>query len=770
MILQPFENINLNLNLDATDIAQVTSFRPIIDKITALSEDTPYGAKILAKELLNLIHSPTNIELSHTAEELKAIFEILGHLSGSLKSSCDEYIAFADPIPNKLIYSTSSLQELLASDLEILDLDDSQDYQNITNKILYYHILERFYGINTLEKEYIIESKREGFSQYYELQVDFSYVDIQYEGKLPKLDLKAIKENAYDSMDLLIKALSVVDLTKFKFEGISILHFINRDKEFILRRIQNIIKNFNLKNKKELEIEINNIFKSIIRKNDITYFFLPIFEISGFPISESEYTKESILLGQYLNFSKACNSCSIYSYLSKPIIWTYGIESDLNIDDQIFIDILKSKGITNYLGLPLFHRDRYVGFIEIYTSNNNFNKNDALKLKPYLPHFAQLSNDFVAFLKNQLNKIILENYTSIQPALQWRFNEVAVSYLGEMNNEDENSKLILEKIAFKDVYPIYGAVDIKDSTRIRNLSYKQVLIQHLSYIQELLNNLAQRDGTIVFLGFRENIEKIFNCVKDNGVEKNIVSIREFLETEIPVLLDQVRSSCVMDDDLTHLIRQIENHNAQIIEPGNDPFEKSLSTLTRAIKEEFAVLNTEIQEIFPSYFETIRTDGIEYDGYIGQSITPTITFKIEMLHQIRKKQILSMVRIIQKTKELSSELPIALRTTQLLFVHPDKISISFREDEKRFDVEGGYNIRYQIIKKRIDKALIENTKERLVQPDTIAIVFSNENITSSIVDNLNETAAMGLIEKNFEFHTLEELQGVSELRAIRVKVK
>lgn len=330
--------------------------------------------------------------------------------------------------------------------------------------------------------------------------------------------------------------------------------------------------------------------------------------------------------------------------------------------------------------------------------------------------------------------------------------------------------MILEKIAFKDVYPIYGAVDIKDSTRIRNLSYKQVLIQHLSYIQELLNNLAQRDGTIVFLGFRENIEKIFNCVKDNGVEKNIVSIREFLETEIPVLLDQVRSSCGMDDDLTHLIRQIENHNAQIIEPGNDPFEKSLSTLTRAIKEEFAVLNTEIQEIFPSYFETIRTDGIEYDGYIGQSITPTITFKIEMLHQIRKKQILSMVRIIQKTKELSSELPIALRTTQLLFVHPDKISISFREDEKRFDVEGGYNIRYQIIKKRIDKALIENTKERLVQPDTIAIVFSNENITSSIVDNLNEIAAMGLIEKNFEFHTLEELQGVSELRAIRVKVK
>ena len=208
---------------------------------------------------------------------------------------------------------------------------------------------------------------------------------------------------------------------------------------------------------------------------------------------------------------------------------------------------------------------------------------------------------------------------------------------------------------------------------------------------------------------------------------------------------------------------------QIIETGNDPFEKSLTILTRLIKEEYDHLNTEIQEIFPCYFETFRTDGIEYDGYIGQSISPTSTFKPKLLDKIRKKQILSMVSLVKKTREITKELPIPLRTTQLLFVHPDKISISFREDEKRFDVEGGYNIRYQIIKKRIDKALIENTKERLVQPDNVAIVFSNENIVSGIEKNLKEIAESGLIHPTFEYLSLEELQGVSELRAIRIKV-
>jgi hypothetical protein len=34
------------------------------------------------------------------------------------------------------------------------------------------------------------------------------------------------------------------------------------------------------------------------------------------------------------------------------------------------------------------------------------------------------------------------------------------------------------------------------------------------------------------------------------------------------------------------------------------------------------------------------------------------------------------------------------------------------DEKRFDVDGTYNARYEVVKKRIDKANIKGTKERI----------------------------------------------------------
>lgn len=85
----------------------------------------------------------------------------------------------------------------------------------------------------------------------------------------------------------------------------------------------------------------------------------------------------------------------------------------------------------------------------------------------------------------------------------------------------------------------------------------------------------------------------------------------------------------------------------------------------------------------------------------------------------------MAAISQLTHSLLPELQHELHTTQMIFVHSRPIDISFRNDERRFDVEGSYNFRYHIIKKRIDKVNVRNTNERLTQVGKIAIVYYNE---------------------------------------------
>jgi len=110
----------------------------------------------------------------------------------------------------------------------------------------------------------------------------------------------------------------------------------------------------------------------------------------------------------------------------------------------------------------------------------------------------------------------------------------------------------------------------------------------------------------------------------------------------------------------------------------------------------------------------------------------------------------------------------LRVASLILVHSNPMAIKFRMDEKQFDVDGAYNIRYEIIKKRIDKANIKNTNDRLTVPGKIAIVYSQDKDALEYIKYINFLQSRNQLGK-IEFLELEDLQGVSGLKALRVEV-
>jgi hypothetical protein len=130
---------------------------------------------------------------------------------------------------------------------------------------------------------------------------------------------------------------------------------------------------------------------------------------------------------------------------------------------------------------------------------------------------------------------------------------------------------------------------------------------------------------------------------------------------------------------------------------------------------------------------------------------------------------SMAVIAKLTNAMKQELPRKLETTQLIFVHSNTIDISFRSDEHRFDVEGAYNIRYEMIKKRIDKVKIKDTEQRLTQPGKIALVYFHPKDVEEYVSHIHYLQDQQILTDEIEFLELEELQGVTGLKAIRVKV-
>jgi hypothetical protein len=111
----------------------------------------------------------------------------------------------------------------------------------------------------------------------------------------------------------------------------------------------------------------------------------------------------------------------------------------------------------------------------------------------------------------------------------------------------------------------------------------------------------------------------------------------------------------------------------------------------------------------------------------------------------------------------------LQTTQLILAHSIPLSISFRTAERKFDVDGAYNIRYEIVKKRFDKVHTLETGERLTQPGNIAIVYSQQRELNEYLEYIEFLQNENMIVGEVEYLDLEELQGISGLKGLRIEV-
>jgi hypothetical protein len=122
-----------------------------------------------------------------------------------------------------------------------------------------------------------------------------------------------------------------------------------------------------------------------------------------------------------------------------------------------------------------------------------------------------------------------------------------------------------------------------------------------------------------------------------------------------------------------------------------------------------------------------------------------------------------------THRLKTTLPVPLDTAHLILMQNMPTAIRFRYDEKRFDVDGAYDVRYEIIKSRLDKALVKGTGERLTQPGKIAVVFSHPDDEAEIKRYISFLSGQGILTGETDELEIEDLPGVHGLRALRTTV-
>ena len=368
--------------------------------------------------------------------------------------------------------------------------------------------------------------------------------------------------------------------------------------------------------------------------------------------------------------------------------------------------------------------------------------------------------------EDRVQAIIKEQYTSIHPAVEWRFREAADQY---RQQEAAGEPASADSIVFQDVYPLYGLSDIRGSSDERNKAIQADLIEQLNLAHAVLIESQKVSPLHVVDEVSFRIAKCVTEIDEELRSGDEINVLHFLRDEVEPLFEELES---FGDTVREAIERYRNAidpELSILYSRRRQYEDSVKRINDTIGSFIDKQEDEAQKMFPHFFEMFKTDGVDYNIYIGDSLVDGRPFSRMYLRNLRLWQLMMMCGVHWEMEKLLPSLEVPLQTAHLILVQDIPLGIRFRIDEKKFDVDGAYNIRYEIVKKRIDKARINGTGERLTQPGQIAIVYSQDQEAVEYRQYIRYMQAAGYITDNLEELELENLQGVHGLKALRVTI-
>jgi hypothetical protein len=436
-----------------------------------------------------------------------------------------------------------------------------------------------------------------------------------------------------------------------------------------------------------------------------------------------------------------------------------------------FLTELAGNREGSFIISPHFEKEELLGMVEIHAPESIELGPEILgRLEPVFSYFELAFRNNITAFRDAIGTLVKEQFTSLQKVVEWKFNEVAWEYL---KGKETGAGTDLGSVHFDQVYPLYGAVDVRNSSVERNACTKRDLSEQLLMIGDAVSAM-QDQHSLALQDYLENIRfknnAFLECMKGDIHSEDEIKLNEYLEQEIKSLLRHLsRAGGPAQEHAMKYLQSVDPVHGHLFNHRRR-FDQSIGMLNTAIEHFLVREQDKIQQVFPHFFEKFRTDGIEYNIYIGETIVPRRNFDYLHLKNLRLWQLSTMVEIARLTHAMQDSLPLPLQTTQLILLYNNPIAINFRKDEKRFDVEGGANIRYEIIKKRIDKALIRDIGERLTQPGKVAIVFTQGRDIKEYEEYIHFLRNKGSLEDGVEQFELADMQGISGLKALRVTVK
>ncbi|MFH1102679.1 MAG: GAF domain-containing protein [Pseudomonadota bacterium] len=633
----------------------------------------------------------------------------------------------------------------------------------------YLFILKKFYGI-TQHLDYpiirIVEDRNTGLERHYKMNMDFRFVDVKAEREpepLSETERTQIMEHLTDP-ELLKRLLPPEN---FELCGFSIIQAVDvTEMEVISSLGRDLIHKKSILSKEGF-LKVQQRLRTLFRRPTLIADLSAIHENQILSInSGSEMTRNCIFAdSHHVHLSELRGTMYEKAIISQQIVRISDVITG-PMPEEKKASILK-EGIHSLMIAPLIYKDRTIGILGIGSQQPmDLTPLDELLVEQVQPLFSMAIKKALDDFENQIESVIKEQCTAIHPAVEWRFRKAAVDLL---ENRLRGKKTEMGPIVFKDVFPFYGISDIRGSAMERNRAIQLDLIEHLDLALHVVQQ-AQHAKPLFILGeLIGQIESRLTRIQNGLKSGDDVSILTFLREEVETHFQHFEGFGPTAAQAVNRYRSALDPKIGTVYRLRQDFEESVSILAGRLALILDQEEQKLQSVFPHYFDWHRTDGIDYLIYVGASMNENGELNTMYLKNLRLWQIRIAAMLARQSEELKSELKVPLETAHLILVQDSPMAIRFRFDEKRFDVDGAYNIRNEIIKSRIDKAVVKGSDERLTQPGKIAIVYSHPLEARETLRHIEFLKSEGYLIGEAERIDLEDLPGVHGLKAIRIRV-
>lgn len=642
--------------------------------------------------------------------------------------------------------------------------------QEILN-LAYGLILKKYMGVSSSDTSrsiYPYPDEATGLTRYMELRLDARFVDVRPNDGMPLMPESILDQHTNRIMKT-EELMNHIPLDQFIFEGLVVMRINDVTEQAVISEIKNKLLDNNAFSDAAVYPELEKYVQSLICIKDLSIGITPFFKINGHYVYSDLHNTNSIL---FRHFHSIADKDEISDYCkllfrdsSQPLL--FETLNEQNMSDVQCLQYYHREGARSLIICPLKLKNDLIGMLEIISENPGLLKPAHIgKIESALHLFTLGLEKSLDQLNYEVDKVIKKKFTAVQPAVEWKFTEVALDYIVNKHTREDAK---IERITFKDVSPLYAAIDIRNSSTERSHAIQLDIIEQLELAQHVVKKAQVNIPFPLLQEIEFKIDKFIASATDILQSEEEMSINEFMKGQVISVFNHLHATePTLKNEIEHYFSALDPQLGMLYKHRKE-YEASVTrineTLSRFIDKEQA----SAQKVYPHYFERYVTDGLEFNIYIGQAITPRKKFDEIYLHNLKMWQLSVLAKAARMTHKLEAELSHPLRTTQLILAHSQPLSVTFRTEERKFDVDGTYNIRYEIVKKRIDKVRIRDTNERLTQPGKIAVVYSQAKDASEYTEYIEFLQSQQLLKPGIEKHDLEELQGVSGLKALRVDV-